>query len=463
MYKKLQKHIQRIDNGLNWVDAFCERKIIRTISSVLVLIISFACIFLLNLYQPIFGDDWRYSLMDDGQTRIQSFSDIYTSLYVHYFEWGGRIFVHIIDEILLLQNERTADLINSIAFVCFGGLIYKIANQGNTSRPALLLSIFLLIFFFQPAFASTVLWITGSANYLWGTLIIFSLLYFYSRQILNPQKRENTLKCIFVFFLGIIAGGCNENMAVGLLFMLIAFAIYFKYKDKHLPIWAITGLVGALFGAIFMIAAPGNYARMGAIASDSSGLNLYLKQFTTAIAGYYYYVLIPTFIYAISLILYVSNSNDKEKGSVFFLSTLYFLGAIVATLAMAASPIFPGRAAFGIISLVFLSATTLLANLDYTKLFVRRLIVTTLIFGLFVFVADYYRGYKTLREVYAHSLNRIETVENEKKKGITDIVLEDRIAPESRFLHYYELTPDSSDWHNRMYSGFHGINSIIVK
>lgn len=402
--------------------------------------------------------------MDDGHTRIKTASDIFVSLYDHYFNWGGRIFVHIIDEVLLLMDERTTDLVNSIAFVVFTVVIYKIANLTNTIRPSLLLSISLSIFFFQPAFASTILWITGSANYLWGTLIIICLLYFYTKQAFMPKENNGIIKAILIFFLGILAGGCNENMAVGLIFMLIIFIVYYKTTTGSIPLWAISGLIGATIGAIFMIAAPGNYARMGAIvATEQSSGSIYIKQFLGAIAGYYYYVLIPTFIYLITLCLYLAYSNDKNRKAVLFTSTLYLVGAIVATLAMSASPIFPGRAAFGVISLVLVASAILFANLDFEKPLINRLIYITLTFGLLVFVADYYRGYQVLKEVDTHLQNRLEAINEGKRNGITDFILEDRISPESRLLHYYELTPDPTDWHNRMYSGYNEINSIIIK
>ncbi len=433
----------------------------------LIILLSFFFIYIFNILHPIFGDDWRYSMMDDGLTRIKNISDIYHSLYNHYFEWGGRIIVHIIDEILLLLNEYTADFINSLAFVGFSLIIYKTANLGNSLRPSLLLAINMLIFFFIPAFGSTILWITGSSNYLWGTLIVLCFLYFYVKQVLYPDEKDQWGKSILIFAFGILAGWTNENVAVALIAMLIGFILYYKVQTGKIPVWAIAGLAGALVGALLMIAAPGNYARMGSIVytkyADQSPIGIYISQFFAAISGYYYYVLTPTFIYLVTFWIYCTYGKQENKVAVRFISLLFVAGAVIAVLAMTASPIFPGRAAFGSISFIFVATGILAANMDYSRPLVNRLIYTTLIFALLVFAADYYRGYRVLKEVDTHLRARQQVINEGKDKGITDFVLEDRISPESRFLHYFELTPDAEDWHNRMYSGYNDIHSIIIK
>jgi hypothetical protein len=409
-----------------------------------------------------------YSMMKDGHTRISNFGDIYDSLHNQYFHWGGRIVAHFIAETLLLTGEYTADILNSLAFVLFTLVLYRTANIGNTIRPSLLLAINMLIFFLQPAFADTVLWITGSANYLWETLIIMSFLYLYIKQVFIPTEKSKALKAVMLLLFGIISGWTNENSSIGLIAILISFIAYYKIKLGKAPIWPITGLFGVLIGTTLMIAAPGNYARLDMIIegqyTSTPSINLFFKRFIEAIAGYYYYALTPTFIFIMAYWLYSEYGSAIRNKTVVKLTALVFLfGAIVATLAMAVSPIFPGRAAFGIITYLFAGTCILLANLDYAQLPIKRITYTVLIFALMLFAADYYRGCRTLKEVRIHLQARQETIDKGKAEGITDFTLNDRIAPESRFLHYFELTPDSTDWHNRIFSGYNNIHSIIMK
>lgn len=272
-----------------------------------------------------------------------------------------------------------------------------------------------------------------------------------------------------MFFFGIISGWTNENMAVALVFMLIGFLVYYKKQIGKIPTWAIAGLIGATIGAIFMIAAPGNYVRMENVVSNNytgqPTIYVLFSRILGAVAAYYYYVLIPTFIFFILLWLYLAFGNKQsKKNAVLFLAFLFFSGAIVATSAMSASPIFPGRAAFGIISLILVACGILYSNLDFSNKLLNRLSFTSVIFALLLFTADYYRGYKALDMVQRHMQNRVEIIESGKKNGQTDFVFEDRMTPpDSRFTHFFELTPDSTDWHNGIYSAYYGIHSIIVK
>lgn len=451
------------------IDGFLQTAGIRKTGFGFIVLTSFILILVLNRLQPLFGDDWSYSLMPDGQTRISTISDIVSTLYKHYFDWGGRIVVHIIAESLLIADEYTGDIINSLAYVIFTLIIYNIANYKNIVRPSLLIFINFLIFFFTPAFGSTILWITGSANYLWGTLIIISFLIPFVRYTFSKKTKDNYLKTLLFFIGGIIAGWTNENMAVALIFMLIVFILHYKYTTGTIPQWAIAGLTGSIIGAILMIIAPGNYARMGTIIasqySEQSTLSLFFSRFIGTLSSFYYYCLIPTFIFLVTLWLYYPFGKKQYKKEVIFVSFLFMAGAIVGTLAMSASPIFPGRASFGINSLIFIATCILFANLEFNTTLIKRLTYTTLIFGLSLFVVDYYRAFRTMNILDNHLKTRMEVIDRHKKNNNKDIVLEDRIIalPNSRFIHFYELASDSSDWHNRIFSGYYNLNSIIIK
>lgn len=468
MYNKVLEYKNSATTKFNKFAAVLEQPWIKKAGFILIVILSLGLIGLLNWFHPLFGDDWNYSLSIDGHTRIRNLSDIFDSLYNHYFDWGGRIVVHFIAEVLLTFKPHVGDIINSIGYVALTLIIYKIANLTNNIRPSLLLGINFLIWLFQPLFGSTILWITGSANYMWGTLIILLFITPYVSQMYTPKGSNSIPKSILLFIGGIIAGWTNENMAVALIFMLALIILYYKVKQKKIPVWAISGAIGVIIGAIFMIAAPGNYARMGSeitnrYSGEQSYINLLSSRFIDTITTYYYHALAPTFIYIFTLCIYKTYDTKNEK-PVLLASVIFFLGAIVATLAMTASPIFPGRATFGIITLVIVAIGILYANLDFSKALIRRMSYTVLIFAFLIFITDYNRGYKMLKSIDQHLSSRINEIEKEKKNGKKDFILEDRITDyNNRFLHYYELTPDSTDWHNRMFSKYYEINTITIR
>ena len=463
---KIYNYKESLCSTLHWVDSFFGKPLVKRVCFGLIIVSSFILIYILNILHPIFGDDWNYCLLPDGHTKVKSFSDILYTQYEHYFTWGGRTVVHIIAQSLLLAGISIGNFVNSVAYIAFTLVIYYMTNQSNKVRPSLLLAINLLIWFFQPAFGSTILWITGSANYLWGTLIILCFLVPYTKQVLSPNSSNSYLKATLFFPAGIIAGWTNENMAVALIVMLTTFVIYYKVKYKQIPLWAITGLIGVVIGCVIMIAAPGNYARMNNVLSqehiNESFIVIFIGRFAAAIAGYYYFVLVPTFIFVLTLCFYRSFGKKTDKPIV-FVAAVFVLGAIVATLAMSASPIFPGRAAFGIITLFFVAICILYANLDFSIALVKQVIYTTIVFGLLLFIADYYRGYQELKTADKILQARVTVIEEGKKEGIKEFVFNDRIFPEGRFFHYFELSYDPNDWHNRMFSAYYEINSVIVK
>ena len=465
---KIKSNIDQTFNVLEKGDNILSKSKISNICLLFVIFISFILIYILNILHPLFGDDWGYSMLPDSQEKISTFRDILYTQYKHYFSWGGRSVVHIIAQWLLLIGKQTANVINSIAYVALTLTIYYIANQGNKTRPALLIAINMMIWFFQPVFGSTILWITGSANYLWGTLIILLFIAPYANHFYqnNQIGKQETLKTILMFLFGIIAGWTNENMSVALISIILIFIIYYKFNSssKKIPTWAISGLVGVTIGAIFMIAAPGNYARMGATMTSShvSNFSIYVGRLFTIMSSYYYYALSATFVFFILLIIYKYYKKEKSNRPM-YLAIIFFIGAIIATLAMIAAPIFPNRASFGLNTFIFIAIAILFANLDLSKPLIKGLTYTVLTYCLLIFVTDYKYSVKILKEIDKHFEARLRVIEEGKKNGQKDFILNDRLELENKALHYFELTSDSTNWHNRTYSSYYNIHSIIIK
>lgn len=74
------------------------------------------------------------------------------------------------------------------------------------------------LYFLNPAFEKTVLWYTGSANYMWTTLIMLIAIY-PAIKILRNQKLG--IQDYILLLLSFLAGWGNENTSPTLLFFLI--------------------------------------------------------------------------------------------------------------------------------------------------------------------------------------------------------------------------------------------------
>ncbi|GEL13978.1 hypothetical protein FC15_GL000693 [Lapidilactobacillus concavus DSM 17758] len=89
--------------------------------------------------------------------------------------WNARL-TSIIFEIAAMQVPKTVfNLINTMAYLLVGLEINLLATGKHALRqPLQLLLTYLLMWFFLSGFDSTVLWVSGAANYLWPTVIILA-------------------------------------------------------------------------------------------------------------------------------------------------------------------------------------------------------------------------------------------------------------------------------------------------
>ncbi|NDW19006.1 hypothetical protein D0T53_08790 [Dysgonomonas sp. 216] len=428
------------------------------------LLVIFGGVYILNSLHMLYGDDWSYSMF--GDNHLNSFGQILESQYRHYFVWGGRTIVHIIAQTLLLLGSPWNDLLNSMAFVALIVAVYYLVKKKDSPyNVSLLIGITMLVWLFQPAFAQTMLWIVGSANYLWGTLIIVLFLIPFKLHFLNANSNDNLFKTILFLFAGIIAGWTNENMAVALVCIVSVFLVLFKIREKRIPRWAITALIGTITGTILLIAAPGNYVRYAEFPVEQSSIVLrYLGQFISALASFYYYCLPLAFILALSFIIHRYYGKTELKKGTFILSSIWLAGALIATLVMSASPFFPGRASFGINTLLIISIAALYANLDFRSGLIKGIAYTSLIFALLFFVADYYRGYKDLDDINTVFSQRIEIVKEAKQQGIKHVTFVGKpIEQKTRFVHYYDFFNNPELWDNNVFSKYYGIESVEMK
>lgn len=463
----MSSYIKRMENYSQKISSFFENNYIRKLFFFASILIVFALIYLLNYLHPLFGDDWMYGVNANG--RITTFLEILEAQYKHYFDWGGRTIVHIIAQSLILLGSPWDDLLNSIAFVAYILVIYYLANNGERKfSSTILLGIGLLVWFFQREFASTTLWMTGSANYLWGTLIIISFLTPYYLLVLKGKTKDNYIKCILFFFLGIIAGWTNENTSVGFIFILISILVYHKREAGSLPKWSVSGVIGVITGCAIMLLAPGNQARSEYLRTHENKITNVLSidslfdGIIRSFFGFYHNSLPLTFILIFALILFFVYGKQGIKQRVIFLSFTCLAGAIIATLAMAASPIFPDRASFGLNTFIIIAIVTLYANMDVK--IIKQLGRLTVVFAILIFAMDYFSAYKELSGVHKAFSKRIEIIEEGKKKGIRNFVIKDsEIISRSRYLHYWELSSTPSDSPNKWFSPYYEIDSVILE
>lgn len=367
---------------------------------------------IINVKTPMVLDDFAYSSAVRYNTGfLQTVLDIVDFQYDHYFGWGGRTIAHVIAQLLLWVNPLTADVLNSLAYVLYAFFIYyHIIARGKHSI-GLLVLVNSLVWIVQPNIGETLLWLTGSANYLWCTVIILLFLFFY-RLYNNNGARYTFPKCIGIFILGIITGWTNENTVTGLIIIVILFILYYKANRWKIPLWSIIGLIGLVIGYIILIKAPGNIVRSTTIGDEFPVplsrvmLNFiaYTKETVKTLGSL-------NLLGLICLILLLSNSQDKVLNKkIVFLYLTYLIGALVSVYVMIFSPQFPPRAWFGLVTFNIISLGIIFNSLNSQIVVLRRIKQSVVLFSVLLFTALYIEGF--------FDVNRINNIWNERKEII---------------------------------------------
>lgn len=428
----------------------------------------FILVFILNKLYPLFADDWFYSFIyNDKDVRVSSLSDIFESQYNHYFVWGGRSIVHAIDQLLLMMDFSIICFLNSLAFIVFIYVLYKIANRDNKVNPFVFVLFSLLIWFSQPAFFETAIWKTGSVNYLWGGAIVFLFMYPYYIYYRSVKSSDNFFKVVLFFFCGVIAGWMNENMTIALIFFIVLILFKSHSRKIAIPKWAIAGLVGVLIGSAFLLLAPGNYVRLEEVKTTHGWHDItFFKALWIGVKNifrYLFHYIMPLLgIYVLLLCVYNRYPRNTESIKINVQSSILFITTgFVALGAMVVSLIFPERSLFGIIVLFLIPIGIIYANIDFSQAYYRYLNTGVMIIFLLLFLNGYYKATRDLYGVNAVFAERELYIEELKNKGI-DTVVFTKAIPVINEKRYFirDLTNDPNGLTNKAYARYHGLKSV---
>ncbi len=433
-------------------------------------IIFFGLILILNIYYPICLDDWNYSLIcgELPVRHVQSVSDILQSQYNHYNIWGGRSVVHTIDQFLLLLDKPIMDVLNSLAYISYVYLIYYICKKKVSSDVLFFILINISIWFLQPAFFSTVIWLTGASNYLWGTLIIILFVYPYFLFFTGKKSKESIGRTLLFFLVGILAGWTNENTALAMIFIIISFIVYPKIKGEKLKFWAVSGLIGVCIGYIIMVMAPGNYVRMNQTLAllgqaHKSLFQLLPYRIYSIMVNFWYMLVLLYALYGASMYVYVKQNKNKISKEVLFSSLVFFIAGNISIWCMVASPEFPLRAWFGIISFMIIALGILFQNTQSVCTLRSKAYYFLLLCGCVLFMIDYSVKCRNVYRFHYLMESRIDFIYEEKKKGVRDIIINEQIVIPDIYPEYTDVTQYPDVWQNRAYLDYFDLNSIVYR
>lgn len=419
-----------------------------------IFLIFFLLLFILNHMTYYVSDDYAYrfvyksSMPTQPLEKINGFRSIFKSQVSHYHIWNGRFVAHSIVQFFMQFNKFYFNIFNSIAFLSLGIMIYLITNTVKNIRnsTSIFLLIFLLLWLFIPDFGKSVLWLSGSGNYLWMALIYSSFLLF------NLQSfQTNIFTITSSIILGFLSGATNENSGPATTLIIVLLIIWKYIETKSFDIWRLIGVVSSGIGFIIMMKSPGSQKR-GAIDLSFNLLKDHaISIYSTSVSHFFFAYLI---VFSLMFILIYQKKITKCD---FIFTGILFIGHIAGIFSLIVSPSAPLRTFFGPAIFIIIIIVYLFNSVHkYTNLKSYLLIALTLIS-----LITYIYGFSDILKNYKEVNIQIETINKADKNSNVNLRL---LTPSHTLISPYNgttyLSTDKNSWFNSWMSNYYRVNSI---
>lgn len=440
----------------------------------LTVVLAWIFIFIFNVLTPMMTDDLFYA---KTVSQAVSFWDLVRQEYEQYLTWSGRSVCHLILRCFLKADKMVFNVANSLVFVWLTLLVYWNIEHKKKYDKGVYLLINLFLWMFGVVFCQTVLWETGACNYLWGTAIIVSFVTAFRYGILREKAfRHPAVWSVFLFFLGIAAGWCNENTSGGGILMVLILLGFYLYEGKErdgkkggfrwgrLRIWMAAGILGQFIGFLFMVMAPGNALRAAVREEEHSGLFAYISRFqkiTLAVRENFLALLL------IGLLLFIVIWYQQESwkavwragrnGLAWFLVFLATCYALVLT----AEPM--PRAYFGAGVFLIIAVTQFYVDVSgKEKIFgaLKTGLVSVLLLLMFFTYMD---SGANLARIYREYNERDVYLTQKAEEGVRDVTIP-LLRPDfkTKYSDGYnsDIQEDSGYWVNVAYASYYGFDTV---
>lgn len=219
--------------------------------NIVIFAIIFCCILLMSYNMPYTADDFNFSHVTWSDKRISSISDIIASQKILYMNATGRLFTHFLTQLFLFLNHNIYLICNSLVFCVFIYLIVKLVKLNI--NPGNIFLVFSFVWLFAPKFGETVIWISGTFNYLWTLTVLLGMFLMY-RNIGNIKTIPGY---IFMIIISFLSGFSHENTAfLGMSFLFFNLILDRKYIYKKIVV-----SISFIIGTCLLLLAPGTLNR----------------------------------------------------------------------------------------------------------------------------------------------------------------------------------------------------------
>ncbi len=232
--------------------------------------VNFIMVAIYEFLTPNMSDDVIYA---DKVAEAGNFFDLFAQEYEHYMGHTGRSVAHFILRIFLfIGNKAVFNVVAALVFVALSLMIYYNIEHKKAYDLRIYVGIIVLMWLFDPTISNSTFWETGACNYMFTAAIMFAFITLF-RKWLKEEKKSGIGAAAGMFFLGLLAGWCNENTSGGVILFtfLMLFGKWLEKRDfSGIRNWMVTGFAGNLVGFIIMFASPGNFSRADMEAEEEA-------------------------------------------------------------------------------------------------------------------------------------------------------------------------------------------------
>ncbi|HGJ5865957.1 DUF6056 family protein [Arsenophonus nasoniae] len=431
------------------------------LKQLIIIVTTFILMLALNKLTMYTSDDYSYSykyqtMPSDSIEKIDGIESILQSQIKHYNVQNGRFVAHSIVQYFMQYNKTVFNIFNSIAFIILGILILEIVKTSTPihKKSFSLFLIYIFLWFIIPEFGTSVLWLSGSCNYLWTSIIYLSFFLIFLK-----NKKISIISLVFYSFLGFLAGATNENSAPAIILMAILFTIYNYIKYKNIKINNIYGIAFAITGFIVMMMSPGTRIR----GDVDRNFDFLVNTVRRSISVDAHVFMISYILVIVTIIIWIKSRKINQDSVIFIL--ILFTGHFSAIYSMVLSPEMPFRTTFGAATFLVIIEIHLINKIIVSykyKNFLKLLDSKKINYILFTcFLISYLYAIKDINNTYIEISKQVEILR--ASKSDSNVFLPMISKPKSSYNAYLgtaNLTEDKDSWFNSWMASYYGVRSI---
>ncbi len=244
--------------------------------------------------QPKIADDWYlvWLLADTGS---------YWAYVTQFYQsWCGRVLAFLISGFALSSEtaRKAFQLLTVPCFLLFSAFAYYLATStiprlGRAEgRHWLLMTA--VLWLGAPVASETIVQTSGATVYLWPAAAGLGLLCLFHKACDRAHQGQLVFSGwgirVGLLLAGIVVGTGNEQLFAGMAVVLAGWGwlLWRSGRLRYLPPESWFGLAGLILGALILVAAPGNYIRLGTPQNEGVAISSMLVRYGMYLGGAYF-------------------------------------------------------------------------------------------------------------------------------------------------------------------------------